>query len=106
MFEIFGLNFVINDLDVWFNSLLFLYLVLIATVANKDTLQIYMYPDGKGVLVGALAKLWYSFLNSINDAKVFVDIWLEKWCISWYQSVFLRNLLRRYYLLTGESKCH
>lgn len=57
MFEIFGLNFVISDLDVWFNSLLFLYLLLIATVDNKYTLQIYMYPDGKGVSLGALAKL-------------------------------------------------
>lgn len=78
MFEIFGLNFVISDLDVWFNSLLFLYLVLIATVANKDTLQIYMYPDGKEVSLGALAKLWYSFLNFINNAKSFVELWLEK----------------------------
>lgn len=57
-------NFWFKLCDQWLRclvlfSLLFLYLVLIATVADKDTLQTYMHLDGKEVSGAVLAKSWY-----------------------------------------------
>lgn len=72
-------------------SLLFQYLALTAIVADKNALQRYLYPDGKGVSLTALAKSWYSFLNSINEAKVLIGIWLDNLYVPWYQSAFLIN---------------
>ena len=46
-------------------------------VADEDALQRYLYTDGKGLSLTALVKSRYSFLNSINEAKVLVGIWLE-----------------------------
>ena len=66
--------------SAYLRLLIFLLAILIPAcviVADKDALQRYLYTDGKGLSLTALVKSQYSFLNSINEAKVLVGIWLE-----------------------------